>query len=196
MSTVLVTDDDPRVRSALRALLENGHLHVIEARDGAECLRMVDDQRPDLLLLDLNMPVMDGWGVLRELGHRPGMPIIIISAHLDEQDMVLGLRAGADDYVTKPFRNAELLARVDARLRRPPDDDDYRREDGPATGFTSREREVIRMIAQGASNDDIAARLVLSTSTVKYHVTNIMRKLGVTNRTSAARAAARRGLVG
>lgn len=103
MSTVLVTDDDPRVRAALRAMFEHDHLHVIEARDGTECLRMVDDQRPDLLLLDLNMPVMDGWGVLRELGHRPGMPIIIISAHLDEQDMVLGLRAGADDYVTKPF---------------------------------------------------------------------------------------------
>lgn len=196
VSTILVVDNDRRVRVALRSLLERAHHHVIEAGDGAEAIRMVAADHPDLMLLDLNMPGTDGWEVLRSLGHRAGMPIIVITAEEEQQSMVLGLRAGADDYVTKPFRNAELLARVDARLRRPhadlaPDD-----AAGGGAQFTTREREIVRLMAQGATNADIAARLHVSTATVKFHVTNIMRKLGVTNRTAAARAATQRGLVG
>ena len=118
MSTVLVVDNDRDVRVALRALLEQAHLDVIEASGGDEALALVGSAHPDLMLLDLEMPGTDGWAVLRSLGHRPGMPIIVITASDDPQDVVRGLGAGADDYVTKPFRNAELLARVDANLRR------------------------------------------------------------------------------
>ena len=195
VSTILVVDNDRRVRVALRALLERAHHHVIEAGGGDEALRMAATDHPDLMLLDLEMPGTDGWDVLRSLGHRAGMPIIVLTAHQDQQDLVLGLRAGADDYITKPFRNAELLARVDARLRRPNADLEVGDIAGDAQ-FTTREREVVRLMAQGATNADIAVRLHLSTATVKFHVTNIMRKLGVTNRTAAARAATQRGLVG
>jgi DNA-binding NarL/FixJ family response regulator len=196
MSTILVVDNDRGVRVALRALLERAHHHVIEASGGDEALQKAAADHPDLMLLDLEMPGTDGWDVLKSLGHRAGMPIIVITAHQEQQDMVLGLRAGADDYITKPFRNAELLARVDARLRRPHADLASESPEGDADDFTTREREVIRLIAQGATNADIAARLQLSTATVKFHITNIMRKLGVTNRTAAARAATQRGLVG
>ena len=196
MSTILVVDNDHGVRVALRSLLERVHHHVIEASGGDEALQKVASDHPDLMLLDLEMPGTDGWDVLKALGHRAGMPIIVITAHQEQQDMVLGLRAGADDYITKPFRNAELLARVDARLRRPHADLEADSPEGHADDFTTREREVIRLIAQGATNADIAARLQLSTATVKFHITNIMRKLGVTNRTAAARAATQRGLVG
>jgi DNA-binding NarL/FixJ family response regulator len=196
MSTILVVDNDQGVRVALRALLERAHHHVIEASGGDEALQKAAADHPDLMLLDLEMPGTDGWDVLKSLGHRAGMPIIVITAHQEQQDMVLGLRAGADDYITKPFRNAELLARVDARLRRPHADLAAESPEGDADDFTTREREVIRLMAQGATNADIAARLQLSTATVKFHITNIMRKLGVTNRTAAARAATQRGLVG
>ena len=191
-----MVDNDRGVRVALRSLLERAPHHVIEAGDGAEAIRMVAADHPDLMLLDLEMPGTDGWDVLRSLGHRAGMPIIVITADLEQQSMVLGLRAGADDYVTKPFRNAELLARIDARLRRPHADLDLDDAAGGGAQFTNREREVIRLMAQGATNGDIAVRLHVSTATVKFHVTNIMRKLGVTNRTAAARAATQRGLVG
>ena len=196
MGTILVVDDDRGVRVALRSLLERAHHHVIEAHSGDEAIRAAATERPDLMLLDLEMPGTDGWQVLKSLGHRTGMPIIVLTAHEDHQDVVLGLRAGADDYVTKPFRNAELLARVDARLRRPHADLAPGSPEGGAAEFTPREREVLRLVAQGATNADIAARLQVSTGTVKFHLTGIMRKLGVTNRTAAARAAAQRGLVG
>ena len=196
MSTVLVVENDRDVRVALRALLEQAHLDVIEASGGDEALALVGSAHPDLMLLDLEMPGTDGWAVLRSLGHRPGMPIIIITAHDEAEDVVRGLGAGADDYVTKPFRNAELLARVDARLRRPHADPDPGDETGPDVHLTPREREVVRLIAQGCTNADIAVRLQLSTATVKFHTTNVMRKLNVKNRTAAARSASRRGLVG
>jgi len=196
MSTILVVDNDHGVRVALRSLLERAHHHVIEASGGDEALQKAATDHPDLMLLDLEMPGTDGWDVLKSLGHRAGMPIIVITAHQEQQDMVLGLRAGADDYITKPFRNAELLARVDARLRRPHADLEADSPEGHGEEFTTREREVIRLMAQGATNADIAARLQLSTATVKFHITNIMRKFGVTNRTAAARAATQRGLVG
>lgn len=118
-ASVLVVDDEPDLRLALRALLHRAGFGVEEARDGREGLRAVHEVRPDVVLLDVEMPEMDGWGALeriRELDE--ALPVIMLTAHGLEMERVRGLRAGADDYLVKPFGNQELLARIDLALGR------------------------------------------------------------------------------
>lgn len=119
MSRILVVEDNANLAYGLSTSLElEGH-RVTVARDGAEGLRAARDQAPDLVILDLMLPEMDGYRVLktlREEGH--GVPVLILTARGAESDKVLGFRLGADDYVTKPFGLLELLARVEALLRR------------------------------------------------------------------------------
>jgi len=119
MSRILVVEDNANLAYGLSTSLElEGH-RVTVARDGAEGLRAARDQAPDLVILDLMLPEMDGYRVLktlREEGHE--VPVLILTARGAESDKVLGFRLGADDYVTKPFGLLELLARVEALLRR------------------------------------------------------------------------------
>lgn len=126
--TVLVIDDEPDLRLALGALMRHAGFAVAEAADGRAGIRAVMDARPDLVLLDVGMPELDGWQVLervRELD--PGLPVIMVTAHGLEMERVRGLRTGADDYVVKPFGSQELLARVDRLLekRRPAEAETY-----------------------------------------------------------------------
>jgi DNA-binding response OmpR family regulator len=117
-SRVLVVDDEADIRGLLRTLLErSGHL-VREAVDGREGLRTLHAWRPDLVLLDITMPGLDGWTTLDRIRELTDVPVIMLSARGTEIDKVRGLKAGADDYVTKPFGRQELLARVEALLRR------------------------------------------------------------------------------
>jgi DNA-binding response OmpR family regulator len=117
-SRVLVVDDEPDIRELLRRLLERaGHL-VREAGDGREGLRMLHGWRPDLVVLDVSMPGLDGWTTLERIRELTDVPVLMLSARGTEIDKVRGLKAGADDYVTKPFGRQELLARVEALLRR------------------------------------------------------------------------------
>jgi len=117
--TVLVVEDEPTLRMGLRATLRSEGFKVLVASTGPEGLEMALDQGPDLLLLDVMLPGMNGFEILRALRERrPDLPIILLTAKGEEQDKVQGLRLGADDYVVKPFGVAELLARVDAQLRR------------------------------------------------------------------------------
>ncbi len=122
--TILVVEDDEPIARALAGALESQGYSISRAATGAEALSKVRAQPPELVLLDLGLPDVDGVEVcrlLRELD--PVLPIVILTARHDEIDVVLGLDAGADDYVTKPFRLAELLARVRAHLRQPRSDD-------------------------------------------------------------------------
>jgi DNA-binding response OmpR family regulator len=115
---VLVVDDDPDIRQLVRELLERAGYQVSQASDGRDGLRALYETRPDLVLLDVNMPELDGWETLARIRDLSEAPVIMLTARTGELEKVRGLKAGADDYVTKPFGRQELLARVEALLRR------------------------------------------------------------------------------
>lgn len=111
-------EDEDDVRRLVRVLLERAGHGVVEAASGHEALRRLDEQRPDLVVLDVAMPELDGWQTLERIRDVSDVPVLMLTACAGELDKVRGLRGGADDYVTKPFGRQELLARVEALLRR------------------------------------------------------------------------------
>jgi DNA-binding response OmpR family regulator len=115
---ILLIDDEPDLRALARELLEDRGYEVTEARDGAEGLRVLYNERPDAVILDLNMTGMDGWTALERIRELSDVPVLILSSHGGELERVRGLRAGADDFLVKPFFAEELLARIEAVLRR------------------------------------------------------------------------------
>lgn len=115
---ILIADDDPHIREVVRFALEQAGFETVEADDGRATLEAVAEHAPDLVVLDIMMPEMDGTEVCRELRADGQVPIVFLSSRDDEIDRVLGLELGGDDYVTKPFSPRELLARVKAVLRR------------------------------------------------------------------------------
>ena len=121
VATILVVDDEPRIVQLVRDYLEHGGFTVLTASDGPAALRSARTGRPDLVVLDLGLPGLDGLDVARTLRRGGEVPIIILSARTDESDKLVGLELGADDYLTKPFSPKELVARVRAVLRRASD---------------------------------------------------------------------------
>ena len=115
---MLVIEDDPDLRALVRLLLERAGHHVSEAPDGREGVRQLFSRRPDLVVLDVGLPELDGWAVLDRIREVSDLPVLMLTAQAAELQKVRGLKAGADDYVTKPFGRQELVARVDALLRR------------------------------------------------------------------------------
>ena len=118
LEKVLVVDDDPNICDVLRMYLENEGYSVILAYDGEEALVKFNALKPDIILLDVMLPTLDGWQVCREIRKTSNTPIIMLTAKGETFDKVLGLELGADDYVTKPFDAKEVMARVKAVLRR------------------------------------------------------------------------------
>jgi len=116
--TILVVDDEPRIVELARDYLEHAGFRVITANDGRGALDVARHDRPDLIVLDLGLPGLDGLDVTRELRRDGSIPIVMVTARDDELDKLLGLELGADDYLTKPFSPRELVARVKAVLRR------------------------------------------------------------------------------
>jgi two-component system, OmpR family, alkaline phosphatase synthesis response regulator PhoP len=116
--TILVVDDETRIVTLVRDYLERAGYRVLTAADGETALATVRAQRPDLVVLDLMLPGVDGLDVCRRLRRESGVPIIMLTARVEETDRIVGLELGADDYVTKPFSPRELVARVRATLRR------------------------------------------------------------------------------
>src|SRR6266481_3519268 len=115
---VLVIDDDDDIRGLVTTLLERGGITVHNAPNGREGLREFHSWRPDLVVLDVSMPELDGWNVLDRIRDMSEVPVLMLTARGDELERVRGLQAGADDYVVKPFGKQELVARVQALLRR------------------------------------------------------------------------------
>jgi DNA-binding response OmpR family regulator len=118
VARILVVDDEPKIVLLVRDYLERAGFAVSTAQDGPEALMRAHQERPDLVVLDLGLPGLDGLEVTRRLRRDSGVPIIMLTARDDETDKVVGLELGADDYVTKPFSPRELTARVRAVLRR------------------------------------------------------------------------------
>ncbi|HWQ12559.1 MAG TPA: response regulator transcription factor [Roseiflexaceae bacterium] len=116
--TILVVDDEAKLRDMLRLYLEQEGFRVVEAGHGREALYVARVERPDLVVLDLMMPEMGGYEFLRAFAKESRTPVIVLTARIDDTDKILGLELGADDYVTKPFNVRELIARVRAVLRR------------------------------------------------------------------------------
>jgi two-component system KDP operon response regulator KdpE len=117
-STILIVDDEPQIRRVMRTTLSSNGYTVIEARSGEEALEIMRKERPELVLLDVNMPGIGGLEVCREIRDQSDVAIIMLTVRNTEHDKVLALDAGADDYVVKPFSIEELLARIRAALRR------------------------------------------------------------------------------
>ena len=118
MTRILVVDDDPGIVKVVRAYLEKAGFQVLVAYDGKKALHIARHDKPDLVILDLMLPEMDGWDVCRALRRESDVPIIMLTARVEDTDKLIGLELGADDYVTKPFSPQELVARVRAVLRR------------------------------------------------------------------------------
>jgi len=116
---ILVVDDEDRIRKIVGDFLSRAGYEIIEASDGEQALRLVrDDPVPDLIILDVMMPVLDGWTVLSEIRRTSNVPVILLTAKSTESDQLGGFRLGADDYITKPFSPSLLVARVEALLKR------------------------------------------------------------------------------
>ena len=116
--TVLVVEDELKISRLIRDYLEGAGFGVIEAADGGTAISMARAHRPDMIVLDLGLPGMDGLDVTRRLRETSSVPIIMVTARVEETDRIVGLELGADDYITKPFSPKELVARIRAVLRR------------------------------------------------------------------------------
>ena len=201
MTTVLLVDDNPKY---LKDALPYYGYDVFTAADGIQALKILSQNKFDIILLDVMMPNMNGWDTLKEIRKHvetKDVPVIMITAVDEEQKMVTGLRNGADDYIIKPFILQNLLARMEAVLRRSRRQENLPKElpftspDKPLQTLTSREKEVLQMAAKGANNKEIAEKLVLSEVTVKSHMNSIFKKLKVTNRTQAVLLAIQMNLI-
>jgi len=117
-ASILVVDDEPHVLKLIKANLESSGYKVLTAEDGEQALQLVENERPDLIVLDLMLPKMDGYAVCRRVREFSAVPVIMLTARSAQVDLVHGFEVGADDYLTKPFSVAELLMRVQAVLRR------------------------------------------------------------------------------
>jgi two-component system, NarL family, response regulator LiaR len=204
---VLVVDDHAVVREGLRAFLElqDGIEVAGEAADGEQAIEAVERLRPDVVLMDLVMPKLDGLGAMRELRERaPSLRVIVLTSFLDDDKLLPALRAGAAGYLLKNAQPQELARAVRAahsgealldpvvaaRLV-----EALAGDEEPLDRLTPREREVLELIGRGFSNKRIARELEVSEKTVKAHVGHVFAKLGVTDRTQAAVVAVRAGLV-
>jgi two-component system OmpR family response regulator len=151
-TTLLVVDDDPQIRDVLGVALGREGFRVAVARDGAEGLRQVQTIQPDLAIIDIGLPEMDGLALCREIRRDSDIPILFLTARDDEVDRILGLEMGGDDYVTKPFSPRELVARVRAILKRT-------RSGGPAAKVLTRGRLTLAPEAHDARIDGVAVSL-------------------------------------
>jgi DNA-binding NarL/FixJ family response regulator len=191
---ILVVDDDPGAGEAMAALLEGAGLETLRAASGEDALAVVRDERPQMVLLDVRLPGVSGYEVLREMRDRFGdeLPIMFVSGERVEAfDRVAGLLLGADDYLVKPFAPDELIARVRGLVARPGRD----RNGSVAAKLTRREAEVLRLLASGRAQPEIAEQLVISPSTVSSHIEHILSKLGVHSRAEAVAMAHRSGFL-
>ena len=194
VASILIVDDNPKFLAD--ALPMYGY-EVTVAEDGLEALKILGKENShfDLILLDVMMPNMDGWDTLKAIRKNKETeytPVIMLTAVSEDQKVVSGLKIGADDYIVKPFILPNLLARIEAVLRRinwqkeaQPKQEKTLNKDVNIDALTPKEKEVLALVAKGASNQEIADKLCVRDVTVKTHLNSVFKKLKVTNRTQA-----------
>jgi DNA-binding NarL/FixJ family response regulator len=209
---ILIADDHAVVREGLRAFLElqDGLEVVGEAADGEQALEAAARLAPDVILMDLVMPRLDGVGAMQQLRRRaPETRVIVLTSFLDDERLMRAVEAGADGYLLKDAEPAELARAIRtahaggaliapaaaARLLKALSSRSGVRQESPLGRLTRREQDVLELLARGYANKRIAFELGIAEKTVKAHVGRVLAKLGVTDRTQAALLAVREGLV-
>jgi DNA-binding NarL/FixJ family response regulator len=195
MKKILVIEDEPEMRRNITALLRYNDYQPIAAENGLDGVEAARREKPDLILCDVMMPKMDGYGVLQAMQKDAALasvPFIFLTAKGEKDDLRDGMNLGADDYLTKPVANADLIQAIETRLRR--SEQQGKREFTPdfssfepllKLGLTPRAAETLLWLAQGKTNSDIATILGITESTVKKHVQEIFEKVGVETRGAA-----------
>lgn len=195
MKRILVIEDEPEMRRNITTLLRYNEYETIAAENGRIGIEAARREKPDLILCDVMMPELDGYGVLQAIQADDALaqtPFIFLTAKGEKDDLRSGMNLGADDYLTKPIANAELVLAIEARLRR--SERHSRREfksDFSSSeplrklGLTPRAAEALLWLAQGKTNSDIASILGITESTVKKYVQEMFEKLGVETRGAA-----------
>ena len=201
MKKILIIEDQASMRKNVAFILEMEGFKVCSAANGREGIDVAKTEKPDLILCDVMMPELDGYGVVQALRQDPAFattPFIFLTAKSDRNDVRAGMNYGADDYLTKPIVHEELMAAVRSRLNRAgavqqvieeagtfaPDFDNH----APliaAFGLTPREAEVLAWVAQGKGNYDVGILLGMTERTVKQHVSSCFQKMGIENRSAA-----------
>jgi len=195
---ILVIDDDAKIREQTCALLRSEGYVTVEARNGREGVALARTERPALVLCDITMPQMNGHRVVEALRQDEAtqhLPFVFLTGWSDRSDQRTGMNLGADDYLVKPVEPTELLATIEARLRRRQTAGASRRatvvsDATPgaierALDLTAREAEVLSWVVQGKTNPEIGTITGIQLTTVKKHLESIFMKLGVENRTAA-----------
>ena len=200
MKTILVIEDEPATRDNLLLMLRMEGFKAIAASNGRLGVETARRESPDLILCDVSMPELDGYGVLEALRADEGtvsIPFIFLTAKSDKKDLRTGMNLGADDYLTKPATADEVLAAIRSRLERHTEKEQAamaRVELKPnfdsaqpleALGLTAREAEVLLWVAQGKSNGEIGTILGCAENTVKVHLARVFEKQGFENRNAA-----------
>jgi DNA-binding NarL/FixJ family response regulator len=203
MKKILIIEDQPQMRRNIATILEMEGFEVATAEHGRQGIELARTGKPDLILCDVMMPEMDGYGVLQALRDDKAtatIPFVFLTAKGEKTDQRAGMNLGADDYLTKPVSKNDLLATIEARFTRQRNHEAHLQEqldqidftpnfDSPvplqALGLTPREAEVLLWVAQGKSNADIATILGMAEKTVKKHMGNMFEKLGLESRNAA-----------
>jgi DNA-binding NarL/FixJ family response regulator len=195
MKKILIIEDEPEMRRNITALLNYHGYEAVGAENGRQGLEAARRDLPDLIVCDVMMPELDGYGVLEALqadALLARIPFIFLSAKGEKEDLRSGMNLGADDYLIKPVTNSDLVNAIETRLRRA--EQQVKREFKPdfssskplrALGLTPRAAEALLWLAQGKTNSDIASILGITESTVKKHVQEMFDKLGVETRGAA-----------
>jgi DNA-binding NarL/FixJ family response regulator len=193
-AAIYVVDDDELFRSFVATLFQEVGYRTREFATGAPILPAIAEKHPEALVLDVNLPGLSGYEICREVRDAYGdaVAILFVSGERTEPfDRAAGLIVGADDYVAKPVDPGELIARVRRLIERQAPRETSARDGNGLTSLTTREGEVLELLSEGAAQDEIAEKLVISPKTVATHIQRILKKLNVRSRSQAVALALR-----
>jgi DNA-binding NarL/FixJ family response regulator len=204
---LLLIDDDPNLILLVKDYLEFRGYEVVTAENGREALEVLDQQTPDMIICDVMMPEMDGYSLVSAIRSDPKtswIPVLFLSAKGQSQDRVKGLNIGADVYMVKPFEPEELVAQVESSLKQASRLIQHKDSKGGDSAprikvpfdveLTPTELRVVQFVARGMANREIAEELNVSQRTIESHVSNMLGKTGLHNRTELARWAIENGM--